>query len=176
MLQNLQVTMGLLIPIWTGPSSAVVFGITSMILLISYGLVLAVYRLTIPPLAKFHGPKLSAATGWYKFCLEIFRGPRQTFAFEIERMHERYSPIVRSNPHEIHVSDPDFFDTLYMGGSAIRGKYAPAAAVEGIFGTVDHKIRQKRRQAISGYFSKQSMLKDQHIVDDKIELLCDFFS
>jgi hypothetical protein len=168
--------MGLLIPIWTGPSSAVVFGITSMILLISYGLVLAVYRLTIPPRAKFHGPKLSAATGWYKFCLEIFRGPRQTFAFEIERMHERYSPIVRSSPHEIHVSDPDFFDTLYMGGSAIRGKYAPAAAVEGIFGTVDHKIRQKRRQAISGYFSKQSMLKDQHIVDDKIELLCDFFS
>jgi cytochrome P450 len=179
MLQDLQETIGLPILIWTGPSSVIMFGITSTILLISYGLVLAVHRLTIHPLAKFPGPKLSAATGWYEFCLDISRGPRQTFAFEIERMHERYGQIVRVNPHEIQVSDPDFFDTLYAGGCAIRGKYAPAASVQGtpesIFGTVDLKIHRKRRQAISGYFSKQSILQDQHIVDDKIELLCDFF-
>ncbi|KAF2871390.1 cytochrome P450 [Massariosphaeria phaeospora] len=164
---------------WASLPSAAVSSITLFILLVSYGFLLAVYRLTIHPLARFPGPKLSAATGWYECYLDIFRGPGKTFAFEIERMHERYGPIVRINPHEIHVSDPDFFDTLYAGGSAVRGKYAPAAHVqgtpEGIFGTVDHNAHRRRRQAISSYFSKQSVLQDQKIVDDKIELLCDFF-
>ncbi|KAF2733668.1 cytochrome P450 [Polyplosphaeria fusca] len=148
-------------------------------LLVAHGLVLAIYRLTLHPLARFPGPKLSAATGWYEFYLDIFRGPGQTFAFEIDRMHERYGPIVRINSHEIHVSDPNFFDTLYAGSSAVRNKYAPSAHVqgtpEGIFGTIDHGIHKKRRGAISQYFSKQSVLQDQKIVDAKIELLCDFF-
>jgi hypothetical protein len=119
--------MGLLSPTWTSLPSAPVLIITLIVLSISYSLVLTVYRLTLHPLAQFPGPKLNAATGWYEFYLKKNRGPRQTFAFEIERMHQRYGPIVRINPHEIHVSDPDFFDTLYAGGSAIRGKYAPSA-------------------------------------------------
>ncbi|ORX95688.1 cytochrome P450 [Clohesyomyces aquaticus] len=149
-------------------------------LCISYTIALAIYRLTWHPLAQFPGPKLTAATGWYECFLDFFAGPGETFAFAIERMHERYGPIVRINPHEIHVSDPDFFDTLYAGGSARRDKYPPAAHVQGtpdgIFGTIDHQTHRKRRAAISGYFSKQSIMQDQGIVDEKIELLCDIFS
>ncbi|KAF2121054.1 cytochrome P450 [Lophiotrema nucula] len=146
---------------------------------ILYAIALTVYRLTLHPLARFPGPRLSAATGWYECYLDIFRGPGRTFAFEIERMHQRYGPIVRINPHEIHVSDPDFFDTLYAGGSAVRDKYPPAAHVqgtpEGIFGTIAHRVHRRRRAAISPYFSKQSVLQDWKIVDEKVELLCDFF-
>jgi hypothetical protein len=156
-----------------------VFSITFIILLLSYGFVLVVYRLTRNPLAMLSGSKLSAATVWYEFYLDIFRGQRQAFAFEFERMLKRYGPIVRINSHKIHVPDPNFFDTLYAGGTAIHGKYAPVAAIQGTpevtFGTVDHKVCWRRRQAISGYFSKQSILKDQRIVDERIELLRDFF-
>ncbi|KAF2180108.1 cytochrome P450 [Zopfia rhizophila CBS 207.26] len=144
-----------------------------------YAIVLGIYRITLHPLARFPGSKLPAATGWYEFCFDIFRGPRNTFAFEIERMHERYGPIVRINPHEIHISDPNFFDTLYAGGNARRDKYPPAAHVQGtpqgIFGTIDHKTHRRRRAAISGYFSRQSVMQGQWLIKEKIDLLCEVF-
>ncbi|KAF2467747.1 cytochrome P450 [Lindgomyces ingoldianus] len=169
-----------LLALWQSLPSIPILLAAFVAISILYALVLAIYRVTLHPLARFPGPKLTAVTGWYECFLDFFAGPGETFAFAIERMHERYGSIVRINPHEIHVSDPDFFDTLYAGGSARRDKYPPAAHVqgtpEGIFGTVDHQTHRKRRAAISGYFSKQSILQDQGIVDEKIELLCDVFS
>lgn len=32
-------------------------------------------------------------------------------------------PIVRINPHELHINDPEYIDTLYSGPSKIRDKY-----------------------------------------------------
>ncbi|KAK6207679.1 cytochrome P450 [Colletotrichum tabaci] len=144
-----------------------------------YFCALGLYRLTLHPLAKFPGPKVSAFTGWYEFYLDLFGAPRRTFAFRVQRMHEKYGPIVRINPHELHVSDPDFFDVLNAGGSARRDKYPPSASVQGtpdgIFGTVSHEAHRRRRGAVSGFFSKQSLLRDEHLVHDKANLLCNVF-
>lgn len=144
-----------------------------------HGVVLAVYRLTLHPLARFPGPPLTAATSWYERILDIFCGPGQTFAFEIERMHQCYGPIVHITPDKIHVSDPAFFDSLYAGGSAVREKYPPAAHIqmtpESVFGTTDHSLHRRLRAAISPYFSRSSVLEDQGITNEKVELLCDLF-
>ncbi|TID01730.1 Trichodiene oxygenase [Colletotrichum higginsianum] len=144
-----------------------------------YFCALGLYRLTLHPLAKFPGPKVSAFTGWYEFYLDLLGAPRRTFAFRVQRMHEKYGPIVRINPHELHVSDPDFFDVLNAGGSARRDKYPPSASVQGtpdgIFGTVGHEAHRRRRGAVSGFFSKQSLLRDEHLVHDKANLLCNVF-
>lgn len=141
--------------------------------------VLGVYRLTFHSLRRFPGPKLSAATGWYELLVDNFRGPGKTFAFEIERMHQEYGPIVRINPHELHISDPNFFTTLYAGGNAKRNKYPPAAALTGmpggIFGTVDHDLHRNRRSVIEKPLSKKNVAAHESLICAKAEMLCNLF-
>lgn len=146
---------------------------------ILYTCALGLYRITLHPLAKFPGPKLTAFTGWYEAYFDFFGGHDGTFSYEIKRMHEKYGPIVRINPHELHVSDHRFFDTLYAGGSSKREKFFPSAIVQGtpdaVFGTVDHDVHRKRRGAISNFFSKKSVVSNEPLINEKVELMCDVF-
>ena len=68
---------------------------------ITYGLLLAVYRLTIHPLAKFPGPKLAAATKWWEFYKDNLMGHGGLYAFEIEKMHEDYGIVKPSHSFSI---------------------------------------------------------------------------
>ena len=55
---------------------------------VAYVLVLAVYRLFFSPIAKFPGPWLAAATGWYEFYYDIIAGGR--YPWKIAELHEQY--------------------------------------------------------------------------------------
>ncbi|KAI1389444.1 cytochrome P450 [Hypoxylon trugodes] len=87
--------------------------IIASVILLLYVLALAFYRLYLSPLAKYPGPRLVALTQWYETYHDVFKQGGGRFIFEIARMHEKYGPIVRINPFELHIDDPTYYDVLY---------------------------------------------------------------
>jgi hypothetical protein len=80
--------------------------------IITYPIWLAFHRLYFSPLADFPGPKLAAATRWYEFYFDWWLGGK--YIFEIERLHKNYGPIIRVNPDELSISDPSFYNEVYV--------------------------------------------------------------
>ena len=71
---------------------------------------LYIYRLFFHPLAKFPGPKLAAISTWYEYYWDgIHRGQ---YIFRIKEMYEKYGPIVRITPEELHINDPEWIPEL----------------------------------------------------------------
>lgn len=139
----------------------------------TYGILLALYRIYLHPLSKYPGPKLAAATKWYEFYFDVVQHGR--FAWEVKRMHEVYGPVIRINPHELHVSQPDFYDELYAGNTRKRNKYEWAynlGMVEGsAWTTIDADLHKKRKAAVAPYFSLSAIRQFDPVIRDKLEIL-----
>jgi hypothetical protein len=74
---------------YLGPDSDVLPLSASLVAaVILYPLGLALYRLTLDPLAGFPGPKLAAATYWYEFYYDWWCEGK--YIFEIEKLHKKY--------------------------------------------------------------------------------------
>ena len=63
----------------------VAYGAVSILL---YCAALAVYRVTLHPLAKFPGPRLAATTEWYEFYHDIVQQGK--FIWHIQKLHDQY--------------------------------------------------------------------------------------
>ena len=147
--------------------------LTAVVGLTLYLISLAVYRLYLHPLARFPGPKIAALTVFYEFYFDGIKRGRYTF--EIQRMHEKYGPIVRISPNELHVNEPSFIDELYAGSGKRRDKYPYFSAQFGIpdsvFGTPGHDLHRLRRGALNRFFSKSSVNKLEPVIHNAIEKL-----
>ena len=83
-------------------------------LIFLYVVYLATFRLYLRPMANFPGSKLAALSLWYEFYYDIVLGSQ--YIKEIIRMHDEYDAIIRINPYELHIKDPDSYDTFYCVG------------------------------------------------------------
>ncbi|GAP91441.1 putative cytochrome P450 [Rosellinia necatrix] len=139
-----------------------------------YAVCLVVYRLYFHPLAGFPGPKLAAATGWYEFYFQCWLEGQ--YIFEIERMVEKYGPIIRVTPEELFIHDPQFYNELYVNEKTRRSNhYDSFAQGIGFDGchllTVDHDLHRTRRKPLEPFFSKRGVLKLQPMLAEIAELL-----
>lgn len=95
-----------------GPLQITTLG--ALTLLLTYYALRSIYRITLHPLAKFPGPKVPAITRWYEAYYEVFvDGTGGKFGEKIEEWHKQYGPIIRINPFELHVDDPEYYDVLF---------------------------------------------------------------
>ena len=133
-----------------------------------------IYRLYLHPLAGFPGPKIAAFTRAYEFYYDVILSGNYTFA--IKEMHQRYGPIIRISPHELHIHDPDFEDEIYTGASKPREKYPWAL---GMFGTSSgfivargHDLHRKRRAPVNSFFSKKAVTELSPLIQGHIQNFC----
>ncbi|KAH8746125.1 cytochrome P450 [Hyaloscypha sp. PMI_1271] len=138
---------------------------------IIYNFVLIIYRLYFSPIAHFPGPKLAAATWWYQFYYDVIRAG--TYMFKMKELHDIYGPVIRINPDELHVIEPEFLETLYPGHSRKRDKwiyYTGILATPGAsMNTISHDLHRTRRSALNPFFSKASIRKLQPLIDSKVD-------
>jgi cytochrome P450 len=140
-----------------------------------YIISLLYHRLYLSPISKFPGPKLAAATFWYEFYYDIILGGR--YMWKIKSLHEQYGPVIRINPGELHVNDPDFWDVLYTAStnSNRRDKWSWQAKGVGIpastFGTESHALHRHRRGALNPFFSRQNVMKLVPVVEERVKAL-----
>lgn len=84
--------------------------------------------------------------------------------------------MIRINPEELHVSDPDFYSILYSqqqkrNKTIIYSKQfgTPGAAI----GTVEHHVHRMRRAALNPFFSKAGVYRLESVVQEKVDLMLD---
>jgi cytochrome P450 len=90
-------------------------------------------------------------------------------------MHEKYGPIIRINPYEIHVATPDFYEKLYTGPGTRRHKWEfltnQFTISESGFGTTDHDLHRVRRAAVNPFFSKGAIRSLQSLIDERMDAM-----
>jgi hypothetical protein len=81
--------------------------------LITFPIILAIYRSYIHPLHIYPGPKLHALTN----LTQIHYVLRGTWVRKVLALHEQYGPIVRVAPDEISYAVPEAWDDIYKVGN-----------------------------------------------------------
>lgn len=109
----------------------------------------------------------------YEFYYDCIQ--RGQFIYKIRDLHEQYGPIIRINPHELHVADPAFYHTLYAAGSQKRNRdpyHASSLTLNGsVLASPDCSLHRKRRAALSPFFSAQNTRRLLPLVQERVEVL-----
>ncbi|KAF3055212.1 Trichodiene oxygenase [Daldinia childiae] len=134
-----------------------------------------VYRLTFHPLARFPGPVLAASTGLYEAYYQCIKDGGGRYWVEIEKMHQRYGPIVRINPREVHIADPDWNAVYKYSTKASKprwfyfrffGKFPSTNVAE------SHALHQLRRGPLQVYFASTNIQQYMPTILAQVDRLC----
>ena len=153
-------------------SSWTLLALYALLAKIVYELTVTIYSVYLSPLSRFPGSKLAASTFWYETYWDVFKD--HSYIWRIKEFHEQYGPIIRTNPQDIHIHDPDFFDDLYALKLDKWQWWTNGFAVPTAGGmTIEHEVHRKRRGALNPFFSKASIVASQPIIHEKVGIMCD---
>jgi cytochrome P450 len=84
-------------------------------------------------------------------------------------------PVLRLNPNEIHIDDPDFHSQIFSQ----TGRWEKEPAYQRLgnptshFATLDHDLHRIRRAPLNPFFSKQKIAKLEPVIQRQIDKLCE---
>lgn len=83
-------------------------------------------------------------------------------------------PIIRINPNEIHISDPDFYDIIYSHTRVNKPEsYRDRFGVPGsMVSTPNKDLHHNRRAALASYFSRRQVLEFTPYIQKCVDKLC----
>ncbi|KAG7094565.1 hypothetical protein E1B28_005393 [Marasmius oreades] len=146
-------------------------------LLLARLVTLVLYRLFFHPLRKFPGPWLASVTKYYRGYYEIFRDGG--WLDQLEVLHQRYGPAVRVAPSELHFSDPDAYDDIYVTSKILKDPtwyFTTSPAPGSVFSEIDPKEAAKRRFKLGSYLSRKAVLRLEEVVQAKVNKLVKILS
>jgi len=127
----------------------------------------AIYRVYLSPLAKFPGPKLAALTSWYEGYYDCIKNGGGRYYVEISKMHDKYGPVVRINPWELHIRDADWNEVYKITRRASKDMwyYRFLGPPGNVFTSDSADLHRARREAIGPYFSPAAIARHQPEVE-----------
>ncbi|KAF2639182.1 pisatin demethylase [Massarina eburnea CBS 473.64] len=141
---------------------------------IAYFITIAVYRITLHPLAKFPGPILWRISP-VPSVISLLRG---RIAFDYKVLHDQYGPVVRVMPNELAFNTAKAWEDIYghrVGLANMDKDPIHVGSVQAIPGATNltmapdaHHARQRR--ALAHAFSKQALLEQEPILRGYVDL------
>ncbi|KAK4141804.1 cytochrome P450 [Dichotomopilus funicola] len=135
-----------------------------------------IYLLFFHPLRHIPGPKLVAVTEWVEIYYQCFKGPGGQFFKEYTKWHDKYGPIIRIAPNEVHIRDPTFYDVLYSQSRHVDKLKHLADRFNNEmsgFATPEHNVHRMRRSAINPFFSKRRIAQYSPNIQRRMDTLID---
>ncbi|KIW94443.1 uncharacterized protein Z519_04419 [Cladophialophora bantiana CBS 173.52] len=127
----------------------------------------AVYRLTLHPLARFPGPKIAAVTNLYAVNRDLIS--KDSLVKHLKVLHDKYGPIVRVRPNELHIFDWDVFKA---GSDFDRPReFYNAPQVEGSLLNISNgRVAKPHRDLFVQAFSKAQINGLEPLIHKKVAL------
>ncbi|KAJ5715260.1 Cytochrome P450 [Penicillium malachiteum] len=136
---------------------------------------LVVYRLTLHPLAGVPGSILAAATGAYEAYFQLFKEGGEISFWQRTLLIGYAGPIVRINPWEVQIKDPNWNDIYKLSSKASKPRwyYRSFGNTISTTTTESDELHRIHRQALTSCFSTQNISKSEHTIQATIDKLHD---
>jgi len=134
----------------------------------------AVYRLTLDPLAKFPGPKINAISP-LPGIRALLKG---RLAFKNKLLHDKYGPVVRVSPTELHFNSVQAWEDIYghrPGHPNFHKDPVHVGSVEPVVGVstltmADDANHARQRRALAHSFSQKALVDQEDIIQGYVNM------
>ncbi|MCJ1298323.1 hypothetical protein MMC08_001112 [Hypocenomyce scalaris] len=138
-----------------------------------YFVLLAIYRLTLHPLARYPGPVLWAISP----IPSIYYLLQGRISFQYKILHDKYGPVVRVMPNELAFNTVRAFDDIYghrIGLENMDKDPIHVGAVEPIPGAsnltmADEANHPRQRRALAHAFSQKALMEQEPILQGYVK-------